>query len=84
MIGVTTHRSHSRMTPIYASLTLGSSYSLFHDAFKFKPPLRVRFKQSDAPKRKSTPFGVLFLLEASPGFEPGSNGFADRGLTAWL
>ena len=23
-------------------------------------------------------------MEASPGFEPGNNGFADRGLTAWL
>ena len=24
------------------------------------------------------------FLEASPGFDPGNNGFADRGLTAWL
>ena len=24
------------------------------------------------------------FLEVSPGFEPGNNGFADRGLTAWL
>ena len=24
------------------------------------------------------------FLEVPPGFEPGNNGFADRGLTAWL
>ena len=27
---------------------------------------------------------MLFFLEVPPGFEPGHNGFADRGLTAWL
>ena len=35
-------------------------------------------------KKKDTIFIVSFFLEASPGFEPGNNGFADRGLTAWL
>ena len=24
------------------------------------------------------------ILEVPPGFEPGHNGFADRGLTTWL
>ena len=30
---------------------------------------------------------VLFssaIMEVTPGFEPGNNGFADRGLTTWL
>ena len=29
-------------------------------------------------------FGVLFILEATPGFEPGDKGFADLCLTTWL
>ena len=28
-------------------------------------------------------FGVLFILEAPPGFEPGDRGFADLCLTTW-
>ena len=28
--------------------------------------------------------GGLIHMEVPPGFEPGHNGFADRGLTAWL
>ena len=35
-------------------------------------------------KKKSTSKEVLFFLEVPPGFEPGNNGFADRGLTTWL
>ena len=34
--------------------------------------------------KKSTPYGVLFLLEAPPGIGPGNKGFADLCLTAWL
>ena len=39
---------------------------------------------SVSPKRKSTPFGVLFFLEVLARFELANNGFADRGLTTWL
>ena len=28
--------------------------------------------------------GGLIHMEVPPGFEPGNNGFADRGLTTWL
>ena len=38
---------------------------------------------------KNTPTGqnpvrVFSILEATPGFEPGNEGFADLGLTTWL
>ena len=36
------------------------------------------------PKKKDTPFSVSFFLEATPGFEPGNEGFADPCLTTWL
>ena len=35
-------------------------------------------------QKKPTPTGWLFLLEATPGFEPGNQGFADPRLTTWL
>ena len=34
--------------------------------------------------KKSTPSGVLFILEVPARFELANNGFADRGLTTWL
>ena len=38
----------------------------------------------DFSKIKSTPSGVLFILEVPARFELANNGFADRGLTTWL
>ena len=34
--------------------------------------------------KKRHPFGCLFCLEVTPGFEPGNEGFADLCLTTWL
>ncbi len=46
-----------------------------------KPPIKLMvFFQ----KTKSTPIGVLFILEVPARFELANNGFADRGLTTWL
>ena len=41
-------------------------------------------KHHSPTKQKSTPIGVLFVLEVTIGFEPMDNGVADRGLTTWL
>ena len=35
-------------------------------------------------KTKGHPSGCPFVLEATPGFEPGNEGFADPCLTTWL
>ena len=35
-------------------------------------------------KKQSTSGEVLCFLEATPGFEPGNQGFADPRLTTWL
>ena len=35
-------------------------------------------------KRKDTLSRVFLFLEATPGFEPGNQGFADPCLTTWL
>ena len=34
--------------------------------------------------KKNQPYGLVFLLEAPPGLEPGNRGFAVRCLTTWL
>ena len=34
-------------------------------------------------KRKTHPMGCVFVLEATPGFEPGDRGVADLCLTTW-
>ena len=79
-------------------LTLGSPYSLLwavslakndYQSFSLSFQIRTGCKQpiqseGDASRTKKAPSWVLFVLEASPGFEPGNNGFADRGLTTWL
>ena len=40
--------------------------------------------QPPTSKKKDTLCSVSFFLEATPGFEPGNQGFADPCLTTWL
>ena len=42
------------------------------------------FKKTQVSKKKDTLKSVSFFLEATPGFEPGNQGFADPCLTTWL
>ena len=42
------------------------------------------FKRTQVSKKKDTLKSVSFFLEATPGFEPGNQGFADPCLTTWL
>ena len=42
------------------------------------------FKRTQVSKQKDTLKSVSFFLEATPGFEPGNQGFADPCLTTWL
>ena len=52
---------------------------------RFEPPPSAGGSKNEESlsKTKSTLLGA-FYLEVTPGFEPGNNGFADRGLTTWL
>ena len=67
-------RSLSRTEGVHHGRSLHHARSVHH------VPLAERI----GPKEKSTAFAVLFLLEATPGFEPGDKGFADLCLTTWL
>ena len=47
-------------------------------------PLLPSGQKRVTSNKKDTPTGVSFLLEVTPGFEPGNQGFADPCLTTWL
>ena len=47
-------------------------------------PLLPSGQKRVTANKKDTPTGVSFLLEVTPGFEPGNQGFADPCLTTWL
>ena len=44
----------------------------------------VYIKKSTLYRTQVVQIGGLIHMEVPPGFEPGNNGFADRGLTTWL
>ena len=49
-------------------------------------PVRLKIRLKTANTNKKNPVTVAvtgFLLEVTPGFEPGNEGFADLCLTAW-
>ncbi len=56
-------------------------------AGKCPPDTCIEWFKSDLPilqKEKGLPKQVFFLLEVSPRFELGNEGFADPCLTTWL
>ena len=47
--------------------------------------LKIRLKTANTNKKNPVTIAVTgFLLEVTPGFEPGNEGFADPCLTTWL
>ena len=76
MIWITSRRLHEAARPLHKAkraVTSPCPEGTLH-----------RAKFCFISKQKSTALAVLFLLEATPGFEPGNKGFADLCLTTWL
>ena len=63
-------------TPVYPFLTQNTP--------KQTKLIFINKKRKSPETLVNTGLVGLFVLEVPPGFEPGHNGFADRGLTAWL
>ena len=95
-VGDTTHRSHSRAVslgtlasgaPCLAAKSFAKTIlNRFRFAFRLEPGALCApgSQRGGGSKRKTHPIGCVFLLEATPGFEPGNKGFADLCLTTWL
>ena len=63
-----------RTSVLAAGQNLGAGGIHFHRAFEI----------SQDSIKITTPNGVVIFMEATPGFEPGNQGFADPRLTTWL